>query len=127
LTVTGLTSTTGSPLIGSDGVVGDPYVTTLNRASLAGFTDIYGTFIPINHGQLYPAASAAGYKHTRFVPPAKLGAFAPANTAAYHVATGSAGEIAPIALKGLKPLPPAIGAHGSKPIRVKPVVHHTKP
>jgi hypothetical protein len=120
LTVTGLTSTTGAPLIGSDGVAGTPYVTTLNRATLAGFTDIYGNFVPINHGKLYPAASTAGYKHTKFVPPTKLGSFAPANTAAYRVATSPSGEIAPIALKGVKPLPPADGAKHVSPIPTPP-------
>ncbi len=130
LTVTGLTSTTGSPLVGSNGMVGSPYVTTLNRAVLAGFTDIYGTFIPINHGQLYPAAATAGYKLKRFNPPAKLGPFAPANQAAYQVATSPSGEIAPIALKGRKPLPPAIGLKTPArpplplPVAIKKVKHH---
>jgi hypothetical protein len=109
LTVNGLTSSTGALLVGSNGQVGSPFVTTLSRTSLAGFTDIYGTFVPIDHGKLYPAASAAGYQHKKFVAPAKLGSFASANTAAYQVATGLKGEIPPITLKGKKPIPPANG------------------
>jgi SdrD B-like domain len=134
LTVSGLESSTGAPLIGSDGQVGSPFVTTLNRSTLAGFTDIFGTFVPINHGQLYPEASSAGYKHTRFVTPANLGSFATTNKAAFLVATSPKGEIPPIALKGVKPLPPAKGAKplppksGTKtpPDPIKSTAHHAK-
>ena len=96
LTVTGLRTTTGGLLVGSNGQPGSPYVTTLNRSSLSGFTDIYGNFVPINHGKLYPAASASGYQLKRFVQPANLGPFASANKATFLAATAGAPETPPI-------------------------------
>jgi hypothetical protein len=87
LTVTGLTSNVGVALTGNDGVVGDPYVATVNRSILSGFTDIYGNFVPVNAGNLYPAAVAAGYQHKPYVEPANLGPFAAANTATFGVAS----------------------------------------
>ena len=118
LTVSGLTNTTGGLLVGSNGQPGGTYVTTLNRSELSGFTDIYGNFIPINHGKLYPAAIASGYKLKRFVSPAHLGPFAAANQAAFKVATSPDGEIPPIDLR-----PKHATVHHSS-LTTKPKPHH---
>ena len=89
LTISGLENTSGALLMGSSGVTGGPFVTTLNRSDLAGFTDIYGTFVPIDHGQLYPAAIASGYQLKPYVAPANLGSFATSNKATFLAATAS--------------------------------------
>ena len=103
LTINGLQDVSGGLLIGSNGVPGGSYVATVNRSNLAGFTDIYGNFVPVNYGQLYPAAIASGYHLKRFVPPAQPGPFAAANTATFLAATADNPEPAPITLhKGKK-------------------------
>ena len=112
LTVTGLLGSTGAPLIGSNGLPGGSYVTTLNRSKLAGFTDIYGNFIPINHGKLYPASIASGYQLKRFVAPANLGPFAAANKATFLAATAGSPEIPPIDHRKVKKTSTSRHHHG---------------
>ena len=104
LTVVGLQTPAGGLLVGTDGSTGGTVSVTFNRAALAGFTDIYGNFIPIDHGKLYPAATASGYQLKRFVAPTNLGSFARTNTAAFLAATAGSPEIPPIDLRRGKKL-----------------------
>ena len=83
LTVVGLVNSTGSVLNGTDGQPGGIFSARVNRSLLSGFTDIYGNFVPIDHGKLYPAAIAAGYHLKQFVGPDNLGPFAAANRATF--------------------------------------------
>jgi hypothetical protein len=111
LAVSGVESSSGGVLVGSNGEPGTPFVATLNRSDLSGFTDIYGNFVPLDHGQLYPAAIASGYQLKPYVAPKNLGSFAAKNTATFVAATAGDPEPAPIThLKSKKlatPKPPA--------------------
>ena len=105
LTINGIVNSTGSLLVGSNGVAGSTNATTLDRSQLSGFTDIYGNFIPINHGKLYPAAKASGYQLQRFREPTNLGTFAANNKATFLAATQGSPQPAPITLLAGRKLP----------------------
>ena len=102
LTVVGLKSNQGALLTGTNGQAGGAYLTILDRSQLAGFTDIYGNFIPVDHGRLYSAATLAASQHKRFVLPQHLGPFASANSSTFQAATAGHPQPSPISLRRVK-------------------------
>jgi hypothetical protein len=87
LLVSNVISSAGAVLEGSDGRPGDVFATTVNKSTLSGFYDHFGTFVPIDHGVLYPAAFNAAYHGGHFPPNDNPGPFAALDRTLYLAAT----------------------------------------
>jgi hypothetical protein len=114
LFVSGLVGSLGGVLKGNDGIPGDVFEANINRSVLAGFTDHYGTFVPIDHGKLYPAAYNAAYRAGHFSATVNPGPFAAVNRVIYQAVTAESPTKRAVVHVSKAPVPHVQATHRRK-------------